>query len=233
MKKDLILYHGSQQIVEAPRFGEGKIYNDYGQGFYCTESLELAKEWACPVKKDGYANRYVLHTEGLNVMYLTRGEYHILNWMALLLKNRRFDINNSVGSRGREYLLVHFLPDISNVDVIIGYRADDSYFSFAEDFVNNTISVRDLNTAMRLGALGEQVVLISEKSFRQIVFEGYETADYREYYYKRTERDTQARAAYRTQKKELSDLKEDLFILDIIREEMGPDDERLRCHLFE
>lgn len=233
MRKEVTLYHGSQQIVEVPRFGEGKIYNDYGQGFYCTESLELAKEWACPVKKDGYANQYVLSTEGLHVMYLTRGEYNILNWMALLLQNRRFDINNSVGSRGREYLLAHFLPELSEVDVIIGYRAEDSYFSFAEDFVNNTISVRDLNAAMRLGTLGEQVVLLSEKAFGQISFVGYEMADYREYYYKRTERDTQARSAYRTQKKELAALKEDLFILDILREELRPDDERLRCHLFE
>jgi len=232
MENSLILYHGSEQIVEVPQYGEGKKYNDYGQGFYCTESLELAKEWACPTKKDGYANRYRLTLDGLKMMYLTRGEFHILNWMALLLQNRRFDINNSVGSNAREYILSHFLPDIGDVDVIIGYRADDSYFSFAQDFVNNTISVRDLNQAMRLGTLGEQVVLVSEKAFGQIVFEGYETADYREYYYKRMERDTKARQDYRRQKKDLSVLKDDLFVLDILREEMKPDDERLQCHLF-
>lgn len=232
MKNKLILYHGSEQIVEVPQFGVGKKYNDYGQGFYCTESAELAKEWACPTKKDGYANCYTLSLDGLRVMYLTRGEFHILNWMALLLKNRRFDINNSVGSNAREYILTHFLPDISEVDVIIGYRADDSYFSFAQDFVNNTISVRDLNQAMHLGTLGEQVVLVSEKAFCQIVFEGYETADYREYYYKRMERDTQAREVYRKQKKDLSVLKDDLFVLDILREELKPNDERLQCHLF-
>lgn len=50
MANDLAIYHGSQQIVEVPQFGVGKPYNDYGQGFYCTESSELAKEWACPVK---------------------------------------------------------------------------------------------------------------------------------------------------------------------------------------
>ena len=99
-------------------------------------------------------------------------------------------------------------------------------------FINNTISVRDLNRAMHLGTLGEQVVLISEKAFRQIVFEGYETADYREYYYKRMERDTQAREFYRRQKKDLSVLKDELFVLDILREEMKSDDERLQCHLF-
>ncbi len=232
MENRLTLYHGSEQIVEVPQYGVGKKYNDYGLGFYCTESLELAKEWACPTKKDGYANRYVLSLDGLKVLHLTKGEFHILNWLALLLQNRRFDIDNSVGSNAREYILTHFLPDISDVDVIVGYRADDSYFSFAQDFVNNTISVRDLNQAMQLGTLGEQVVLLSEKAFRQITFIGYETADYREYYYKRMERDTQARDRYCKQKKELSVLKDDLFVLDILREEMRPDDERLQCHLF-
>ncbi|MCF0142741.1 MAG: DUF3990 domain-containing protein, partial [Parasporobacterium sp.] len=48
MTENLTIYHGSQQIVEVPRFGMGKPYNDYGQGFYCTENIELAKEWACP-----------------------------------------------------------------------------------------------------------------------------------------------------------------------------------------
>ena len=76
------------------------------------------------------------------------------------------------------------MPDVTNVDVMVGYRADDSYFSFAEDFVNNTISLRDLSLAMQLGTLGEQVVLLSERSFRQIQFIEYEIADYREYYYK-------------------------------------------------
>ena len=233
MKQDIIIYHGSQQIVEVPKHGVGKTYNDYGQGFYCTENIELAKEWACPVKKDGFANKYVLHTDGLNVMHLTKGRFNILNWLAVLLQNRKFDINSNVGAQAREYLLAHFLPDITGVDVIIGYRADDSYFSFAEDFVNNTISVRDLNVAMQLGTLGEQIVLLSPKAFGQIEFVEYEIADYREYYYKRAQRDQQARTDYQQRKKDLAMLRDDLFVLDIIREDMKNDDPRLQSHIFE
>lgn len=233
MKQDIIIYHGSQQIVEVPKHGVGKTYNDYGQGFYCTESIELAKEWACPVKKDGYANKYVLHIDGLNVMHLTKGKFNILNWLAILLQNRKFDINSNVGAQAREYLLTYFLPDITGVDVMIGYRADDSYFSFAEDFVNNTISVRDLNVAMQLGTLGEQIVLLSPKAFGQIEFVEYEIADYREYYYKRAQRDQQARTDYQQRKKDLAMLRDDLFVLDIIREDMKNDDPRLQSHIFE
>ena len=42
----LTIYHGSPEIFEKPQFGKGKPYNDYGRGFYCTEHIELAKDWA-------------------------------------------------------------------------------------------------------------------------------------------------------------------------------------------
>ena len=233
MKQDLIIYHGSQQIVEAPKYGIGKEYNDYGQGFYCTENIELAKEWACPVKKDGDSNKYILHPDGMNVMHLTKGKFNILNWLAILLAHRKFDITSPVGSNAREYILSHFLPDTANVDVMIGYRADDSYFSFAEDFVNNTISLRDLNLAMQLGTLGEQVVLLSRRSFRHIEFVEHKAVDYREYYFKRAERDQNARAAYANKKKDLEQLMNDIFVLDIMREDMKYDDPRLQSVISE
>ena len=233
MKQDFKIYHGSQQIVEIPTFGTGKKYNDYGQGFYCTERIELAKEWACPIKKDGYANKYILHLDGMNVMHLTKGTFNILNWLAILLAHRSFDITSPIGNNAKEFILSRFMPDTRDVDVMIGYRADDSYFSFAEDFVNNTISLRDLNRAMQLGTLGEQIVLLSRRSFQQIEFTGYEIADYREYYYKRSERDHAARAAYASQKKNLQQLMNDLIILDIMREDMKHDDPRLQSVISE
>ena len=233
MKQNLIICHGSQQIVEVPKFGIGKKYNDYGQGFYCTENTELANEWACPLKNDGYSNQYTLHLDGLNVMNLTKDEFNILNWLAILLANRKFDINSPVGNSAKEFILSRFVPDTPNVDVMIGYRADDSYFSFAEDFVNNAISLRDLSLAMRLGTLGEQVVLLSERSFKQIEFIGYEIADYRVYYYKRAQRDQSARAAYASRKRNLQQLVDDIFVLDIMREDMQHDDPRLQSILSE
>ncbi len=230
---DLTIYHGSQQIVEKPQYGIGKTYNDYGQGFYCTESSEIAKEWACPVKNDGYCNQYTLSLNGLNVMHLTKGTFNILNWLAVLLANRKFDISSPIGNNAKDYLLAHFMPDMTEVDVMIGYRADDSYFSFAEDFVNNMISLRDLNYAMKLGTLGEQVVLLSERAFKQIKFKGYEIADHREYYYKRSKRDQNARADYAPKKKNLHQLIDDIYVLDLLRGNIDHDDPRLQSLISE
>lgn len=55
-----ILYHGLKYIIENPIYRGGKETNDYGYSFYCTENIEIAKEWACPDNNDGYANKYEL-----------------------------------------------------------------------------------------------------------------------------------------------------------------------------
>ena len=63
-----ILYHGSEVIVEKPEYGKGARTNDYGRGFYCTEELELAKEWACAKGRNGYANRYEMELEKMKII---------------------------------------------------------------------------------------------------------------------------------------------------------------------
>jgi len=54
---------------------------------------------------------------------------------------------------GKQYLMTHFLPDINGYDAVEGYRADDSYFAFAMDFLSNTISLHQLNRTMWLNRL--------------------------------------------------------------------------------
>ena len=131
------LWHGSSHVIKHPEYGLVKPNNDYGRGFYCTRSVELAKEWACAGLDDGFANRYTLTTDGLLFLDLSQPPYTILNWLAMLVENRRFQPTTAVAAQGIEYLKQVFLPDASQADVIVGYRADDSYFSFARAFVNN------------------------------------------------------------------------------------------------
>ncbi len=213
----MIIYHGSKNIIEKPVFGEGNAKNDYGLGFYCTGNIELAKEWACADNEtNGYANGYEIDLNNLVVCDLRKEEYSILNWMAILLKFRTFDVNTPIAAQAKEYLLAHFYVDVESYDIIIGYRADDSYFSFAKDFINNTITVRQLSEAMKLGELGIQVVLKSQKAFEDIKYLFSEKAECKEYYIKRAGRDRKAREAYlRGYRKELPS--DGIFVMDIIR----------------
>lgn len=223
----MILYHGSEKIIEAPEFGKGNLRNDYGRGFYCTEDEELAKEWACSNNNNGFANKYEFDMDGLNVLYLNSDKYILLNWLAVLTRNRTYWENSTVSEMAKKYLADNFMIDTSMYDVIIGYRADDSYFSFAQDFVSGAISYRQLGEAMRLGKLGEQIVLMSEKAFKRIKYISNSPADAAIYYKKKKERDRIAQKEYRQAKGENISADE-LFIVDIIREGMKQNDKRLR-----
>lgn len=223
----IMIYHGSSQIIEHPEFGKGKKTNDYGRGFYCTEHAELAKEWACGSGKDGFLNRYSIELDGLRVLRLNDPPYTILTWLAVLAQNRTYWENSAISEEAKNYLREHFLVDMSSYDVIIGYRADDSYFAFAQGFVAGTLSLRKLSEAMHLGNLGEQIVLKSAEAFARIRFGGYEPVPADVYYAKKRERDLRARREFR-EKRGGADSAQDLFMLDIMRERMEDGDPRLR-----
>lgn len=224
------IYHGSDHIIKRPLFGFGKPGNDYGSGFYCTETLEMAKEWGVGKEKNGFANRYTIDIDGLYILNLNKPDFSVLHWLAVLLENRQFAIGVPLARQAREYIISNFHVDYSKADIIVGYRADDSYFSFAQDFINGTISVRQLENAMHLGKLGQQFVVKSKAAFERICFEGFEIANCAEWYVKRMLRDSQARKDYLDE--ERYKVKQgDLFVSTIITEEMKPDDARLQQHL--
>lgn len=222
----MVLWHGSQKIIEAPQFGLGKVHNDYGQGFYCTESLDLAREWACSGDADGFVIRYELDMTDLKVLDLLSPHYSVLHWIALLVEHRSFRKDTAIAVGACKYLHDHFLPDTDACDVIRGWRADDSYFSYARAFVYNTITVEQLGRAMKLGNLGEQIVLKSERAFKAIRFAGFERAPLALYGPLAKERDEAARAQYRELLAE--NPFEGIRIVDIVREEMMGDDLRLQ-----
>ena len=209
--KNIILYHGTDHPIEKPVLDGGKVTNDYGMGFYCTEHYELACEWAAKVKgRPAVVNKYELQGAGLKVLDLSSSKYNILNWMTLLLKNRTFTLTSPISIEAKKYLLENF-------DVIKGYRADDSYFSFAEDFLNNTISVQKLAKAMKLGKLGIQIVLISEKAFDQLHFIESQDIDNLKYFSAYDKRDKKARAKYVEERATIQTHEGELYMIDILR----------------
>lgn len=221
----MIVYHGSEYIIKKPQSRLGRKNNDYGQGFYCTISENMAKEWAVSHGKNGYVNSYELNEAGLEILDLLNGEYNILNWLAILLQNRTFSLSNVVAKGAKEYILEHFLVQYGKADLIIGYRADDSYFTYASDFLNNTLPLSRLEKAMKLGDLGEQIFLGSEKAFDKLCFLNSEPVAASDYYNLWLRRDSEARMAYRNMKYEMNN---EIFVMDLIREEWGSNDERLQ-----
>lgn len=224
------LYHGSMEVVRKPEFGKGKVTNDYGRGFYCTCHVELAQEWACGDGVDGYANAYDFSLDELNILNLHADGYSILHWLALLLANRQIAPSTPLMKRGMEWLKEHFFVDVERYDMIVGYRADDSYYSFAKAFMRNEISVECLALAMHLGDLGLQYVLKSPRAFQRLRFLEAIPAKHEQFFPRRRQRDEDAQRKFR-EEAETEDL-QGVFLRDLIREEVKLDDPRLQSVLF-
>lgn len=211
----ITLYHGSDKIISEPKCNLGKKYNDYGQGLYCTKHIELAKEWAVDEGRDGFVNIYEIDLAGLKVLDLNSDSYSILHWLTVLLEHRNISVNTPVAIDGLEYLKEHYHVALDDYDVIIGYRADDSYFSFARAFISNSISVSQLQKAMYLGELGIQYFIKSEKAFSKLKFIEAIPVDLAEYYSNKVLRDSNARKNYKRITESVD--KNGTFLLDLMR----------------
>ncbi len=162
---------------------------------------------------------------GLNVLRLNTPEFTVLNWMAILVSHRQFKLKVPVAGAAYHYLKSRFAVNVDAYDVVIGYRADDSYFDFAEVFLNNSISVEQLAVALRLGKLGEQVVIKSQEAFGRIRFAGFSTADSALYYPRRQARNDSAGREF----EELLSRNDfnGLYMNAILAQRIGNDDERI------
>lgn len=167
----LILHHGTKHEMFVPDYKFANPINDYGSGLYTTPDIELAKEWAMSFYtkgEKGFVYSYELNMDGLRVLDLQ--QYGILYWVATTLKFRTIDnvkglVKNNLNILTRDYVL-----PVENFDVIVGWRMDDSYFKFTKDFLRNELSYEMLQEAIRLGELGLQYTLKSEKAFRALSF---------------------------------------------------------------
>lgn len=190
----LILYHGSPNRVIVPKFGFGEDRHDYGRGFYLTENLELAKEWAVcrPDETNGWVHKYELELDGLNILDFQK--YDVLSWLAELMKHR-----DAADSRRYKMLAQKFIEkygiDTCGYDVITGWRANASYFYIAKEFVRDNIDIEILEELLSLGGLGIQFCIKSERAFAQLseVEQDIMSVDYSEFNERYNERDINAR----------------------------------------
>ena len=163
----IILYHGSPDETVTPKFGLGEEKHDYGKGFYLTESLELAKEWAVyrPNASNGWVHEFELDTEELNILDFQ--EYSALTWLAELMKHR-----DAADSKRYRILSKQFIEKFGistyEYDVIKGWRANASYFYIAKSFVRDEVDIDILEELLALGGLGIQYCIKTEQAYKKL-----------------------------------------------------------------
>lgn len=194
----LILFHGTPEKIVVPTYGKGEEKHDYGQGFYLTESIDLAKEWAVcrPNEENGWIHKYTLDTAELKILDFQ--EKGVLAWLAELMKHR-----DAADSKRYRILSKKFIEkygvDTKEFDVIRGWRANASYFYIAKEFVKDNIDMNILEELLSLGGLGIQYCIKSRRAYSKL----YELVDdlmavqYAEFNEKYNQRDITARQKMR------------------------------------
>lgn len=192
--KKIILFHGTSEKIVVPTYGCGDEKHDYGKGFYLTESIELAKEWAVcrPNDISGFVHSYELDTEGLRILDFQ--QFNVLSWLAELMKHR-----DAADSKRYRMLAKKFIEkysiDTDEYDVIKGWRANASYFYIAKEFVRDNVDVDILEELLTLGGLGIQYCIKSELAYSRLqeVDNSLLNIDYAEFNEKYNQRDITAR----------------------------------------
>ena len=194
----LILFHGTPDKIVVPTYGKGEEKHDYGQGFYLTESIDLAKEWAVcrPNEKNGWVHKYQLDTAGLKILdFQDKG---VLAWLAELMKHR-----DAADSKRYRMLAKKFIEkygvDTKEYDVIRGWRANASYFYIAKEFVRDNIDMDILEKLLSLGGLGIQYCIKSELAYSKLheLEDDLMVVQYAEFNEKYNQRDITARQKMR------------------------------------
>ena len=194
--RNMILYHGSPNRWVAPEYGKGEEKHDYGKGFYLTESRELARERAVcnPNGANGWLHKFCLSCDDLKIFDFE--EAGVLPWLAELMKHRDAD-----NSRRYKLLSERFISkygiSTEDYDVIRGWRANASYFYIAKSFVRDEVDLCILEDLFRLGDLGIQYCLKSEKAFQNLKEDelGLGPVDFAVFNEQYNERDQAARRA--------------------------------------
>lgn len=190
----MVLYHGTPDKIVTLTFGRGDDKHDYGRGFYLTEDIQLAKEWAVcrPNDTNGWVHKYELDARELKILDFEK--YDTLAWLAELMKHR--DAADSKRYRVlSEKFIAKYGVDTSEYDVVKGWPANASYFYIAREFVRDNIDIDILEKLLFLGGLGIQYCIKSELAFSKLreVKDELLLVDYSEFNDKYNQRDAAAR----------------------------------------
>ena len=196
--KKIILFHGTADKVIVPTYGLGNEKHDYGKGFYLTENVKLAKEWAVcrPDETNGWVHKFEIDIDGLQILDFQKK--NVLSWLAELMKHRDASDSKRYRMLSKKFIDKYDV-DTEGYDIIKGWRADASYFYIAKEFVRDNIDLDILPELLSLGGLGIQYCLKSEEAFLRLheINEAIMPVDYSEFNEKYNQRDVSARRKMR------------------------------------
>ena len=118
MENKVLLYHGSQEIVEFPEIRLQKYNKDFYFGFYCTNIENQAIRWATRFGGKGFLSEYEYIPN--NKLLVKKFSEMTEEWLDFIVDCR--------------------LGKSHNYDIVEGPMANDTIFNYVQDFADKKIS---------------------------------------------------------------------------------------------
>lgn len=158
-KSEILLFHGAKEKIQGKlRLDCSKRRNDFGNGFYCRESLEQS---AMFVATFPLASLYMLK---FNCAGLKKREFGVSrDWMLMIAYFRE-----RLGEYANSEMINRLVKENTGVDYIVAPIADNRMFEIIDQFINGEITDVQCQHCLSATNLGNQYVFVSQKALDQI-----------------------------------------------------------------
>lgn len=152
------LYHGSNKIIDNPKYDGSRERTDFGRGFYLTPNENQARRWSIKGKSK-IVNCYRINKESLKIYKFELN----LEWLLFIIYNRK------VGEFDFGVLKERF-KYLQDFDIIVGPTADDRMYNTLEEFFDGDISLEKTLDILNCMELSDQYLIRSENGIRNLEF---------------------------------------------------------------
>lgn len=154
----MILYHGSNIVVDKPQILQSERLLDFGAGFYTTTNKEQAIRWARKVcirrkTKEQYISVYEFDLElAEKTLTVVRFDKPNEDWLNFICACRS----------GKDVIDVY--------DIVIGPVADDNVYATVQLFETGVLDKDETVKRLKIEQLYDQVLFHTEKTLQYCVF---------------------------------------------------------------
>jgi len=158
----LVVYHGSNIIVEKPEIRESERFLDFGMGFYTTSNREQAEKWSFRAAKRSEPQTRILSLYEFDLENAAR-ELSVIQfnepngeWLDFVCLCRM----------GREASKVY--------DIAIGAVANDTVYKVVQFYENGVYDKDEAIKRLKIQKLFNQILFHTEKALNYCKFKGFE-----------------------------------------------------------
>lgn len=149
MNENIIIFHGSNVLVEKPQIIVSGFYKDFGYGFYCTSIEKQARKWALTKKGESIVSVFSYQED--KTLRIKSFPKMTDEWLDFVVDCRR-------GIK-HEY------------DIVEGPMADDQIWDYVEDFMEGAITREAFWVLAKFKYPTHQIVFCTQESLRTLKFE--------------------------------------------------------------